>query len=517
MTGEAAIAEVRATHFGPKNEVLNLKSESTSKPEGKWKGLFQALRKEEALNEPRHVLEVLTEVGITEKYSQVKTAIQSQISKTDERMPDLFDKSFGIDIFVGNIRDRSHTEVVQEKQKLLQTPEPVKNILAALQPNSQDDIIAIKLIGDSILLTSGNGVEIQLTLPTEKKMQKDPLKNYLTLQINAQKMKGQSAETAIVVSNFAAQNNAGALLETTQTIVDYVAKVRDILPEEISRESQVKQAALVKEKQRQDWLIDKSIVENKPNQIRPPSEYAKTPEELEERMKTLKYLPAEAEVRQVFKGREMEFDDFCFKNEIYELYTQKFIDSISKYLISQAAKYQDRIDSSQIRPIRILEVGAGRGQLTYFIEQKMRELGIRDDQVELIATDNKSWSAARGETVTQVKSLDAENAVKIYGPDIVLFSWMPPGEDLSPPLRKHSVQEYILIGEDMCGNERTWGTNVISEGGIPDYEKDGFDIQYLSPGNDESLNIVHGQLGRGQIREGSAPTNKSSTIAFIRR
>src|SRR3990172_5223573 len=139
MTAEGAIAEVRATHIGPKKELHNPKSEAPKKTESKWKRLIQNLKKEDSLNQPRHVLEVLTEIGISEKYSLVKSEIQAQIKKAQGVMPDVFDKSFGIDIFVGKIRDQRQLEMKQENQ-ILQTPESIRKILTALQPDSVDDI-----------------------------------------------------------------------------------------------------------------------------------------------------------------------------------------------------------------------------------------------------------------------------------------------------------------------------------------------------------------------------------------
>jgi len=186
-------------------------------------------------------------------------------------------------------------------------------------------------------------------------------------------------------------------------------------------------------------------------------------------------------------------------------------------LISRAALYQNNIDSTNLRPIRIVEVGAGRGQMTHFIKEKMQELGIRNDQLEIRATDPNIWSEDLGKTVIDVENLDAEKAVQKYQPDIVLFSWIPPGEDLSPALRQNSVQEYVLVGEELSGNDRTWGKNVIFDKDVmADYEKDGFYKQYLGEGDDDSLNLVHGQLGRGQIKEGIDDSQHSTTIAFIR-
>ena len=48
MTAEGAIAEVRATHIGPKKELHNPKSEAPKKTESKWKRLIQNLKKEDS-------------------------------------------------------------------------------------------------------------------------------------------------------------------------------------------------------------------------------------------------------------------------------------------------------------------------------------------------------------------------------------------------------------------------------------------------------------------------------------
>lgn len=106
---------------------------------------------------------------------------------------------------------------------------------------------------------------------------------------------------------------------------------------------------------------------------------------------------------------------------IYCVYTREFISGLVRFL----------------KPCgRILEVAAGDGALS-------SELGIAG--IKIHATDNKSW----GKNIRypdRVEDRDASAALKIDGPQAVLCSWPPAGNDFEKNIfETRTVELYITI------------------------------------------------------------------------
>ena len=172
-------------------------------------------------------------------------------------------------------------------------------------------------------------------------------------------------------------------------------------------------------------------------------------------------LPTLAEIRAVFPRSDSlptnseelpyldpEFTKFLYKNNVYQVYTQEFIDSLVSYLSVRINEYYTTFSS----PVTILEVGAGDGRLSHFLKQKLSLL-IDAKKVTIIASDNKNWEKS-GETnkdpKDQILNLDYKDCLKNYAktPTIVISCWMNVDVDWTEDFRTNEhVQEYIMIGD----------------------------------------------------------------------
>ena len=128
-------------------------------------------------------------------------------------------------------------------------------------------------------------------------------------------------------------------------------------------------------------------------------------------------------------------------------------------------------------PARIVEVGAGNGELSHYLRQALRARGT--DAV-VIASDRAPWPR----TVGRVEALDYREALKTYRPHLVLCSWMPMGVDWTRAFREcGSVGEYLLLGEVYDGavghNWETWGNPAFADDekpATPPHARDGWEL-----------------------------------------
>lgn len=139
-------------------------------------------------------------------------------------------------------------------------------------------------------------------------------------------------------------------------------------------------------------------------------------------------LPAENEVMGFFKETLLTYSYFFnLENKIFQLWTKEYIDALSEYLLTC--------------PQPIIEVGAGKGLLSYYLRKK---------GVPILATDDNSWNLIK-ENKYDVKVLDYKAAIKKYKPETVIVSWMLLDADWTPFFREMNIKEYILIGEGPGG------------------------------------------------------------------
>jgi len=204
-----------------------------------------------------------------------------------------------------------------------------------------------------------------------------------------------------------------------------------------------------------------------------------TPEALQYLFQDPTFLPSHSFVTDAF-GRSF---DYCGEDgdwrqlwsQLYdsgrmphELLTKEYIEGLGAYLKTRAEKY-----ATGYGPVRIVEVGAGDGQLAYFLQ-----MGLSDSTIEYVATDSDEWGISRMRTASTVEVLGYQEAIEKYDPDILIASWKIPQQDWTASFREsRNLKEYILIGpadSNTCGDAQlTWGVGLPSDT-LPSYMLDGF-------------------------------------------
>lgn len=135
---------------------------------------------------------------------------------------------------------------------------------------------------------------------------------------------------------------------------------------------------------------------------------------------------------------------------------------------------------------RLLDPLAGRGWLAK---------GLREQGVDVIATDDASWIKKRHTFLTEVEIMDALDAVKKYAEevDVVLFSWAPSGKLLWKLVKavhkRNPNATMVFLSEpepEVSGNDKFYKRTTLT---IPDhfrsvhaaYETQGFlhDCPYI--------------------------------------
>ena len=219
-----------------------------------------------------------------------------------------------------------------------------------------------------------------------------------------------------------------------------------------------------------------------------------TPDELREKLRDPYFLPTHDDIARAFK-KEGHFSeswcDFCFdkENPVFEFLNEEFITAFSQYLSERV----EGLGASEDSPITILEVGAGNGRLSHFLQQKLE--AKLPGKVKVIATDSREWSL---KTAFPVETIGHNEALEKHKPKMVVFSWMPYQEDVTDDFRAaDSVEEYILIGETdggCCGDKwRTWGQPWSfdeEDGGeekVAPYTADGFKRENIKDVSDHQI------------------------------
>jgi hypothetical protein len=136
--------------------------------------------------------------------------------------------------------------------------------------------------------------------------------------------------------------------------------------------------------------------------------------------------------------------------------TKENVEAIGEYLVSRMAAYRAQ---GIIDPV-IVEVGAGNGRLSHFLNKKF---ATQNAGMHITPTDDASWSeVSHGESVHEhfpVERYESQDAMKHFKPTIVLCSMMTPDTDLSIFFRENpNVQEYILLGHK-GGTGDEWKTH----------------------------------------------------------
>jgi hypothetical protein len=153
------------------------------------------------------------------------------------------------------------------------------------------------------------------------------------------------------------------------------------------------------------------------------------------------YLPTEAEVAACFPGvREWPVplkQYFESHNRPYfELLTQESVNAWADYLVAAWGDHPS--------VVWILEVGAGSGRLSHFLYLALEQRA--PGRFVVIATDSGAWQLPH---YFPVEQLNAEDAIQLYHPEVVLACWSVI-KDLQALCRRYRVPELLMIGETNC-------------------------------------------------------------------
>jgi len=268
--------------------------------------------------------------------------------------------------------------------------------------------------------------------------------------------------------------------------------------------------------------------------------------------RTAAYLPSKYEVLKAFEdvlhatgiplAHEL-WDLYCMQGDLvgagrlndiwptYEFVTVEMVAALGDYI---AGKAQISGNTAQ-NPFVVLEVGAGMGQLSYFVQKYLNDKypGL----VRVIPTDSGTILTDKhlAPGPFPVETKDYQEALSVHSPKMVICSWMPYGEDWTPYFRRNpNVQEYLLLGpadewieyspEDqkqweeagrlvlsVCGKLETFGLGEDGPVAVPAYSQDGFDMRVLPQ-------ISRHQLNRMDFRVlNSDQARRSVTLSFTRR
>lgn len=236
-------------------------------------------------------------------------------------------------------------------------------------------------------------------------------------------------------------------------------------------------------------------------------------EAIRQKLRDPAYLPTHKDLRVAFpdKASWAEYVSGPADNRIYEVLNTEFIDKLSAYLAHRLNELSRSIQG----PI-ILELGAGNGRLSHFLQMQLQaKFG---GNFKIIATDTGAWGKIQPSFPVE-KVPSNEDALMRHRPQIVICSWMPAREDWTKDIRQMpSVEEYVLIGEidgGDCGDPwKTWGACPTERDKITHanqqapYEADGFTRQKLKkPSN---LQIAGAD-------ESVTETIHSATVSFRRK
>lgn len=143
---------------------------------------------------------------------------------------------------------------------------------------------------------------------------------------------------------------------------------------------------------------------------------------------------------------EKAWRDYVFDktHPVFEFLNKEYVDALGAYLVERVKA----LSETGQKPVKILEVGAGNGRLSHFLEEYL-EAHI-PGQTLVIPTDSIDWDLAPAYAIEEI---DVKDALKKHQPQIVISSWMPRDADFTPDFRATpSVAEYLVIGETkLCG------------------------------------------------------------------
>lgn len=139
---------------------------------------------------------------------------------------------------------------------------------------------------------------------------------------------------------------------------------------------------------------------------------------------------------------------YCDAYGIYQILNKEFNDALAAEI-------------KQMRLSPVLEVGAGLGYLSNALQKR----GIDVTAVDNFSDPLLEKSFNKSAIISQ--KMDYREALDKFNPQLVICSWMPPGEDWTIDIKNtDSVKAYILIGEEdqtIWGEFTGWRSKVLKE------------------------------------------------------
>lgn len=133
------------------------------------------------------------------------------------------------------------------------------------------------------------------------------------------------------------------------------------------------------------------------------------------------------------------------KHKVFQLMSNEFIMELV-------------INIKKINPNIILEVGAGRGEMGWYLSKFLSPYIMVDDYSLKCSLEFSKYG-------DNIINIDYKDALKKFNPDLVIASWIPYGENWTKDFRDiDSVNGYIIIGEGeggATGSDEDWKTDWI--------------------------------------------------------
>ncbi len=171
------------------------------------------------------------------------------------------------------------------------------------------------------------------------------------------------------------------------------------------------------------------------------------------------HLPIMDELRAMHQKSQLVWTDYIWHHpngSEFQIPTKEFVESIADYVVGV-------VDKLGREDIKILDVGAGNGRLSHFLEDAIvaRVAG----NISYRPIDNFSWEGQASGNGSPywfpkhfpVEEISLEDAIG-DNPNIIISSWMPHREDWTPIFRNcSSVDMFLMIGaEYKCGTPESW-------------------------------------------------------------
>ena len=168
------------------------------------------------------------------------------------------------------------------------------------------------------------------------------------------------------------------------------------------------------------------------------------------------------------------WNNYCRENRLYFYPTDDYVSLLAEYLKVRCRK----VENQESRSARILEAGAGKGRLSFLLDQKLSYLGV---DAQILPADDMSWGTDSSERVTISDQVDVRDAVNVLKPDFVIAAWPPVDQCrlwCQSFMEEPRVDEYLFIG--IPGQSMGTGLkNTIPESIAGDFEVRSLD--YMTP------------------------------------